>query len=263
MRRGTIAIGAALAVLAGSLLSSAALAGPVGEPVASADGNSQAIGAVIRPNRLDRRKLMPAALEVTTALRSTSAPNGVPVPTTDVRIDFDRNVRIFTKGVPTCRPAQLQNVSTEAARRTCRRAIVGKGKATALLPVGSRVFVVKQTVTAFNGKPKGRQPVVLLHSFGTEPIQTSLVLVGRVKNYFKQGFGPRLDVEVPLIAGGTGALTRFNVTINKKYRWKGKRRSYIYAKCPNNKRLKVRSAFKFLDGQTSTPVYRDRCKQRR
>ena len=33
-------------------------------------------------------------------------------------------------------------------------------------------------------------------------MQTTLVLTGVVKNYNKQGYGPRLDVEVPLIAGG-------------------------------------------------------------
>jgi hypothetical protein len=184
----------------------------------------------------------------------------VPVPTTDVRIDFDKGSRIFAKGFPTCKSGKLQNVSTKVARRECRRAILGQGKATALLPVGNQVFKVKQTVTAFNGRPKGKKPVVLLHSYGTTPVQTTLVLTGTVRNYYKQGYGPRLDVKVPLIANGAGALTRFNVTIDKKYKWKGKRRSFIYAKCPKNRKLKVRSVFKFLDGQRTKPVYRDRCK---
>jgi hypothetical protein len=246
---------AALAVI----VSSVAVAGPVGEPVSSADGNSQAIGARITPEKLFKKRFMPAALEVTTALKSTTAANGVPVPTTRVRIDFDKATRIFTKGVPTCNAAKLQNVSTAIAERECKRAIIGKGSAIALLPVGNQVFTVKQTVTAFNGRPKGNKPVVLLHSYGTTPIQTTLVLTGTVRNYYKQGYGPRLDVDVPLIANGAGALTRFNVTINRKYKWKGKRRSYIYAKCPNNRRLKVRSVFRFLDGQTTKPVYRDKC----
>jgi len=262
MRKRMMVTCLAIAVATTSVLSATAGAGPVGKPVSSADGNSQAIGAVVRPKRLYQKRFSPAALEVTTALKTTTATNGVPVPTTDVRVDFDRHIRIFTKGYPTCKASKIQNVSTEVARRECKRAIVGQGKATALLPVGSKVFVVKQTVTAFHGRPKGRKPVVLLHTYGTTPITTALVLVGTVKSYYKHGFGPRLDVKVPLIAGGAGALIRFNVTIKKRYRWRGKRRSYIYAKCPKNHRLKVRSVFKFLDNQTSKPVYRDRCKRK-
>lgn len=262
MRKRMLVLLLSAAVAAVSVLTSIATAGPVGKPVNAADGNSQAIGAVIRPKRLPEKRFSPASLEVTTALKSTTAANGVPVPTTRVRVDFDRAVRIFTKGYPTCNAARLQNTSTDVARRECRRAIVGQGKAVALLPVGETVYTVKQTVTAFNGRPKGRKPVVLLHSYGTVPIQTTLVLIGTVRNYYKQGYGPRLDVQVPLIAGGSGALVRFNVKIDRKYKWKGKRRSYIYAKCPRNKRLKVRSVFRFLDGQTTNPAYRDKCRRR-
>jgi len=259
MRKRPLLVGLIVAALA-AVVASAAVAGPVGKPVSSGDGNSQAVGARVTPVKLYKNRFTPAALEVTTALKTTTAPNGVPVPTTDVRIDFDRATRIFTKGFPTCKSGKLQNVSTEVARRECRRAIIGKGKAIALLPVGNQVFTVKQTVTAFNGKPKGKKPVVLLHSYGTTPVQTTLVLTGTVRSYYKQGYGPRLDVKVPLIANGAGALTYFNVKINKKYKWKGKRRSFIYAKCPKNRKLKVRSVFKFLDGQRAKPVYRDRCK---
>lgn len=261
MRRRSLVSGLAVAV-ATAAISSAAIAGPTGKPVVSADGNSQSIGAVVTPKRLYQRKFSPAALEVTTKLRSRSAANGVPVPTTDVRVDFDKGTRIFTKGIPTCRAGKLQNVSTEIALRECRRARIGQGTARALLPIGERVFPVKQTVTAFNGQPKGNRPVVLLHSYGTTPVQTTLVLVGTVRNYDKQGFGPRLDVTVPLIANGAGALTDFRVKIDRKYRWKGKRRSFLYAKCPRSNRLKVRSVFKFLDGQTTEPTYRQTCQRR-
>jgi hypothetical protein len=261
MRKRSLVVGLAMAALA-AIVTSVAVAGPTGAPVTSSDGNSQAIGAVLSPKKLYKKKLTPGALEVTTKLSTTTAANGVPVPTTDVQIDFDKNAKVYTKGVPTCNSAKLQNVSTKIAERECSKAKIGGGSATALLPVGNTVFTVNQTVTAFNGVPKGKKPVILLHSYGTSPIQVTLVLTATVSNYNKQGYGPRLDVEVPLIANGAGALTRFNVRINKKYKWKGKRRSFIYAKCPNNRKLKVRSVFRFLDGQVSKPVYRDHCKFR-
>jgi len=259
MRKRSLVAGLAVTALV-AIVASVAVAGPAGKPVSSPDGNSQAIGAVLSPKRLYQKKLTPAALEVTTKLSTTSAANGVPVPTTDVRIDFDKNASVFTKGVPTCKSGKLQNVSTEIAKRECKSAIIGKGTARALLPVGNTVFTVKQTVTAFNGVPKGKKPVILLHTYGTTPVQTTLVLTATVKNYYKQGYGPRLDVKVPLIANGAGALTYFNVKVQKNYKYRGKKRSYISAKCPKNKKLKVRSVFTFLDKETTDPVYRQSCK---
>jgi hypothetical protein len=117
-------------------------------------------------------------------------------------------------------------------------------------------------VTAFNGVPNGGKPVVILHTYGTSPIQTTLVLVGTVTTTNKEGYGPRLDLEIPKIAGGTGALTDFQVTIAKKYKYKGKPASFISAKCPNSKKLKTRSVFTFKDGQTSNPTYKQTCTQK-
>jgi hypothetical protein len=240
-----------LVAAATAIVASVAMAGA---PATSPDGNAQAIDAVIAPKKLSKSKFTPGTLKVTTTLRNSSTANGVPVPTVHVVLDFDKNAKIFTKGLPTCDPAKLQNVSTEIALRECRPAKIGGGKAKASIPVGEQVFVADQTVTAFNGKPKGGIPTILLHTYGTKPTVTTLVLNGTVTNINKEGYGPRLDLEVPKIAGGAGALTDFTVTINKKYRYKGKPTSYISAKCPRSKKLKVRSVFTFLDGQSSKPT---------
>ncbi|MFN8216640.1 MAG: hypothetical protein U0R71_08590 [Solirubrobacterales bacterium] len=257
-KRSILIVGLAVAATA-AIVASAAIAGPSGSAVTAADGNAQAVGSVLKPKQLYKKQFTPAALEVTTRLSNSTTSNGVPIPTTNVVIDFDKNAKVFAKGYPTCQASKLQNVSTEVARRECKKAIIGQGNAEALLPVGGQVFTVKQEVTAFNGVPKGGKPVILLHSYGTTPVQTALVLTGVVSNYNKEGYGPRLDVEVPLIAGGAGALTYFNVTVDKKYTYKGKKVSYIQAKCPASKKLKTRSVFKFRDGQTANPTYQSSC----
>ena len=74
------------------------------------------------------------------------------------------------------------------------------------------------TITAFNGVPAGGKPVILLHTYSQTPVQTTLILVGTVSNLNKEGFGPRLDVEIPLIAGGQGAITGFHVNIFKTFK---------------------------------------------
>lgn len=256
MRRHPFLI-VATVVLAAAIAATAALAGPV---VTGPDGNTQSIDSLIGPKKLSKTKLTPATLKVTTLTTSTTDPSGVPSPAIQATIDFDKNAVLYTKGLPTCNPNQVQSKSTEEAETICGKAKIGGGKATAYLRAG-RVYEVPQTVVAFNGVPKGGKPVVILHTYGTTPLQASLVLIGTVSNYGKEGYGPRLDLEIPLIAGGTGALKEFQVTINKKWRYKGQQRSFISAKCPNSKKLKARGKFTFRDGESLTAFSKQTCKQ--
>jgi hypothetical protein len=261
MRKRSFLIAAPAAAVAVAIAATAAIAGSTGAGVTTPDGNTQAVGVLITPKKLGKKTYTAASLEATTKL-TTSAASGVPSPTVRVILDFDKNAKIFTKGIPTCDPAKLQNTSTVVAEQQCKPAKIGSGTAVALLPVGATIYTVNQVVTAFNGIPQGGKPVIILHTYGTTPIQTTLVLVGAVTNYNKEGYGPRLDLEVPKIAGGTGALTDFNVKINKKYKYKGKPASFISAKCPNSKKLKARAQFIFLDGESSTPTSTQSCTQK-
>lgn len=257
-KRPTLIAGMAIAVTT-AIAASVAIAGPV---VTGKDGNTQSIDSVIGPKKLSKTTLTPGTLKVTTATTSTTAANGVPSPAVRAVVDFDKNAKLFTKGVPACDPAKLQNTSTEIALKECGNAKIGNGSASALLPVGVQVFPVSQTLTAFNGIPKGGKPVVILHTYGTTPIQTTLVIVGVVSNYNKEGYGPRLDLEVPLLAGGAGALTGVKIKIDKKFTYKGKKRSFISAKCPNSKKLKARGTFTFRDGESLTAYSTQSCKQK-
>lgn len=253
-KRSFAVVATTVAALA-ALTASVAVAGPT---VSGPDGNTQSIEAVISPKKLPKKTLAPATLKVVTKTTSTTA--AVPSPAVRATIDFDKGAAIFTKGLPTCNPALLQNVSTEIAEEKCGKAKIGKGTAQALLPVGTRVLPAEQTVTAFNGVPQGGKPTVLLHSYGTTPLQATLVLIGKVSNFNKQGYGPRLDVQIPLIAGGTGALTDFQVTINKRWMHEGEKASFISAKC-DNKLFKTRSVFTYLDGQSLEALHTQPCTQ--
>lgn len=256
MRRRPFLI-ASIALFAIAIAATAAWAGPT---VYAPDGNTQSIDSVIRPKKLSKTKFTPGSLEATTLTTSTTDPNGVPSPAIHATIDFDRSDHIYTKGLATCNSGKLQNQSTEVAERVCRNAMIGSGHAIAYLKAG-KVYEVPQTVTAFNGVPKGGKPTILFHTYGTTPLQVSLVLEGTVTNYNKEGYGPRLDLTVPLIAGGTGALKEFNVKIDKQWRYKGEKRSFIAAKCPNSKKLKARGKFTFQDGESLTALSKQSCKQ--
>ncbi|MBS1889639.1 MAG: hypothetical protein JSU06_20895 [Actinobacteria bacterium] len=239
-------IASLVALVAAAIPVSSALAG---ETVTGPDGNTQSIEASVSPKALYKKTASPATLKVEVKT-GTTAVSGVPSPAVHDVIDFDQNLSLSTKGLPTCNASQLQNTTTEAAERACGKAKIGSGSATTLLPTPGSVFTEPTVVTAFNGVPQGGKPVVLLHAYGVSPLQTTLVLIGTVSTYGKEGYGPRLDVTVPSIAGGAGAITDFKVTIKKTWTYKGKKMSFVNAKCPASKRLKYRGAFTFSDGTT-------------
>lgn len=242
------------ALVAIAIPASAALAG---ETVTGPDGNTQSIEASVAPKALYKKTPSPAALNVEVKTGTTASSSAPSPPVHDV-IDFDQNLSLATKGLPTCTAAKLQNTTTEAAERACGPAKIGSGTATTLLPLS--VFYNEPTkVTAFNGAPQGGKPVVLLHAYGTSPIQTTIVLVGTVSSYGKEGYGPRLDVTVPPIAGGVGVITDFKVKIQKSWTYKGKKMSFVSAKCPASKKLKYRGAFTYADGTTITAAHTQTC----
>ena len=247
-------IGAALAVLA---VAATALSTTLSAP----DGNTQTLEVGIKPTKLYKKTPTPITLEVTTKTGSTSDPNGKPVPVTEAVIDFAKGTALESTGYPTCELSQIEGVTATVANEVCKKAKIGTGHASVLLPTSKGVATENLEVTAFNAKAQGKNPVVLLHTFGLSPVQVTQVLVGTVTKYEKEGFGPRLTVPVPPIAGGTGALTEFAATIFKKYSYKGKQRSYVTATCPS-KKLKARGKFTFKDGQSLTPEVTGRCAQK-
>ncbi len=247
-------IGSLVAVLA---VAASALSNTLSAP----DGNTQSLEVGIKPTKLYKKTPTPITLEVTTKTGSTSDPNGKPVPVTEAVIDFAKGTTIESTGYPTCELGQIEGQTATVANEACKKAKIGSGHASVLLPSSKGATAENLEVTAFNGKPQGKNPVVLLHTFGLSPVQVTQVLVGTVTKYNKEGFGPRLSVPVPAIAGGAGALTEFEATIFKKYAYKGKQRSYVTATCPS-KKLKARGKFIFKDGQSLTPEVSGKCAQK-
>ncbi len=74
-----------------------------------------------------------------------------------------------------------------------------------------------------------------------------------MSNLNKEGFGPRLDVTIPLIAGGQGAITGFHVKIFKTFKYKGKKRSYVSATCLS-KKLKIAREIHLQGRRIADPV---------
>ena len=207
----------------------------------------QTITGAASPSKLPKTKRVGTALTVTTAL------SGGPLSAAKrAQIFVDDEFAIFNRGLARCSQGAIAGRSTSAAKSACGRAQVGAGSASA--NVGG--VTVPVVVTAFNSGG-----VLLLHS--APSIGSPVVLVGRITGA-SGDFGTKLNVSIPALAGGVGILTSFRVKLQKSYRFRGKRRNYISAKCGDrNRKLNFRGTFNFADGTTQTATDTQTCRVRR
>ncbi len=224
-------------------LLSAALAGAalvkVGNLVLTADGG-------FTPRTLPRHGYAPINFKGHADLKTTDG--SVPAILEQAVVEFDRDGRLTTGGLPVCDPAQLQEVTTREARDRCSNAIVGTGHVGALVvEPGGWTLPVSSELTLFNGPAQEGHPTVIFHARPTVPAVENFVVTIPIERQ-RGGFRYRATVDIPPIAGGRGALTHIDVDVGRHYRFKGTKRSYVAARCSADRILHTRGRFTFADG---------------
>jgi hypothetical protein len=216
--------------------------------------NSQTINAAVTPSKLP--KTGPAKGVAINVVTTTNDTDGDVDAATRAQVFFDDDLSFFTRGVKTCTKSQVEGKTTAAAKAACGKAQVGAGSADVGIG-GNPDAKATATVTAFNGKPQGGKPTILLHSFVQSLGQTT-VLVGVLKNT-SGDFGKVLDVDIDPLPFGT-AITRFQTRVKKSFTFKGKRRNYVSAKCAdNNRTLNYKGKFTFDAGYSKTATDTQKC----
>jgi hypothetical protein len=223
-----------------ALLATAALGDTVkiGNVVVSIDG-------VISPRKLPKHAPAPIALKVSGQIKTTDGSHVPALKTLSLR--FDRHGQIYTKGLPTCRVGQLQSTLSAQARKVCGPALVGSGRAEAEIAFPEQPpFDASGPMLIFNGAPKGKDPVLIIHVHANVPAPTTFVttaVIGR-----SQGrYGTKTLIKIPTITGGQGSLIGFEAKIHRTWTYKGRKRSLLYASCPSGS-LFAHGEFSFADG---------------
>lgn len=221
--------------------------------------NTQKITGTFKPNtNLSATNFKPGNLNVVTETGDT---DGNVSPATRAKVFFDDDLRFTTRGLARCTPSQLNNTSTAQAKARCGNAQVGAGAA--LVALGGSTAPSARlgaTVTAFNGPPRNGNPVILLHSRTDPPLNSTVVLVGVLRGLPRAGdFGNVLDVTIPPLPGNT-AITRFQVKVQKSFRFRGNRRSYVSGRCGDgNRKLNYKGTFIFDGSPTKTALDSQTC----
>jgi hypothetical protein len=209
----------------------------VGNLVLTADGG-------FKPSILPRSSYAPINFDGEANLRAVDG--SVPPALQRLMLDFDRDGRLSTTGLPVCQPAALDEATTQEARNRCPGAIVGTGHASVAIGDGGQPLVVSSPLTFFNGPRLAGKPTVIMHARITVPAVQNFVITIPIE---KRGgrYRYRATVELPPIADGHGSLTHIDASIGKRYRSAGKERSYVSARCSDGI-FSTRGRFTFADG---------------
>jgi hypothetical protein len=162
--------------------------------------------------------------------------------------EFDRHGSVDTTGLEVCTAGKLQATTVPAARKACPNAIVGEGKGSAIVTFPEQAPIpVSSPITLFNGPKSHGNDTILAHAFTTVPIATTFIVPVVIEKIHKGVYGYRTEAKIPKIAGGYGHPISGNIKVDRKWTLKGKKHSYINARCETG-HLQARGEFTFKDG---------------
>jgi hypothetical protein len=228
----TMALGALLAVTVAGVATAA-------KPVTVQAGNLKlTFNGGFTPKKLSKTRLTPISLNASGKIRTVDGTH--PPAMKEFVLETDKNGAIDVKGLPVCRSGQLQSQDTKHAEAACRPAIIGSGQATASIAFAESAPVpAKSKIIVFNGGFKGGVTTLYIHAYLTIPLPAAIVTTVKIKKIHKGRFGLKSVASIPVIAGGNGSLTDFNLAIKK--------RGVLTAKCPDGK-LQAHGTAVFSDG---------------
>ena len=204
------------------------------------------ITSSVSPKALPEKALAPITFNL--GVKVSTKDGTHPPATVTFQGDVDKNSAINAKGLPSCTPGQLEAQTTATAKATCKEALVGQGFAEAEVEFPeSAPFDAKGPLLVFNGGQRGGKTLILIHVYANVPTPTAFVTRVNVTKVDNGKYGLKFNSRIPVVAGGAGSLTGFSVKLRRTFIYKGKRQSYLLAKCPLG-RLFGQGTLTFTDG---------------
>jgi len=240
LRLPTYALIALILLLAAAMADAAMVR--VGRIVLRADGG-------FTPQSLPRHAYAPISFRGHANVESTDSQ---PVPALRTfRLEFDKDGRLDTKGLPVCQPNSLAGTTTEVARKICGKATVGSGTvAASVAQPGLQGVVLRSPLSLFNGPRVNGNATVVAHARAIVPKPQTYVVLIMVERLRKGAFSYRASASVPEFAEGTGALIHLEAEVGRRYKTGGVKRSYVSAKCSDSI-FETRGRFEFGDPEAT------------
>jgi len=184
------------------------------------------------PTLLPKNELAPITLNLSGKIETLDHTH--PPAIQEVIVETDKNGSINAKGLPVCSSGKLQAQTTAKARGICGSAIVGEGTTSVEVAFPEqRPFIIKSELLVFNGGLSGGKTKVFVHAYLSSPVSAAVVVPVTVSKIHHGRYGLKTVAKVPKIAGGYGSPLSFSLKVGRKFTFKGKKQSYLLAKCPD------------------------------
>lgn len=185
----------------------------------------------ISPSKLPRHKQAPISANLNARIGTVDGSH--PPAIESVIADFDKSIQVNAKGLPVCKEGQLTARSTAAAKKACPDAIVGSGEGEVEVAFPEqKPFAAKGPIVLFNGGVHGGTTLLFIHTYVAVPAPTAVIATVKITHIHRGHYGLHTVSRIPAIAGGAGSVTKFKLTINRTFSYKGKKESYLTASCP-------------------------------
>lgn len=239
-----------MAVAALVAVSVAGIATGANKPVTVEAGNLRVtFNGGFSPKKLPKKKFAPITLTASGKIETKDGTH--PPALKSVVLESDKNGAINVKGIPVCKSGKLQSRDTKAAEKACPNSIIGKGTTDIEVQFPeSKPIPVESKLLVFNGGFSGGTTTLFIHAFITVPTPAAVVTTVKIKKIKNGRYGLKSVATIPKIAGGSGSVTAFNLTINRK--------GVLTAKCPDGK-LQVHGDALFADGTKASATILRTC----
>ncbi len=219
--------------------------------VVEAGGLLPAVMGGFSPTALPKKgKPAPIALNVNGKI--DTANGSIPSALQEVALELDRNVTVDPKGMAVCGRG---NIESPPPTERCRPALVGKGRISVVVAFPEQApFIAKSRLLAFNGGVKRGTTTVFVYAYLNAPVSAEVVIRAEVAKIHDGRYGTKWLVTFPKIAGGYGSITKFDLTISRRFHYEGKKESYLLAKCPDG-HLDGHASSVFADGSEQSDSF--------
>lgn len=240
----TMAVAALIAVTVAGIATGA------NKPVTVEAGNLKVtFNGGFSPKKLPKKKFAPITLTASGAIATKDGTH--PPALKEVVLESDKNGAINVKGIPVCKSSKLQSRDTTSAEKACPKSIIGKGTTDIEVQFPeSKPIPVHSKLLAFNGGSSGGTTTLYIHAFITVPTPAAVVTTVKIKKHKNGRYGLKSVATIPKIAGGSGSVTAFSLTINRK--------GVLTARCPDGK-LQVHGTAVFADGTKASATILRTC----
>lgn len=176
-----------------------------------------------------------------------------PSPLRQLVLLLDKHGAPETRGLPKCSKAKLLATDTDQARKLCPGAIIGTGFGTAVVELPEQAPIeASSAITIFNGPEEDGNPTAIGHAHLDYPSPTTYLVQSEIETVHKGRYGYRIVIDFPKIVNDYGSPVYGEVTIDRKWKYRGETLSIANARCADGRlQARVEATFKdetFLSG---------------